>query len=514
MHTGFEKIRCNGCTLYVNKDFRNNALEQALLAGEEELQQRYVLTTIPSSESSRVYRFTVSFGGIDRQIYFKQHLWVSGFRFIKYLIRTSRAKQAFNAMLMLAGNGFDVPAILAMGERRFGFFSTKSFLVTAGVEDSKSVYQYISNSARTKEQLRSKRELIRAFGRTIGKMHAKGISHGDLRLGNVLAKQEKGRWRFFFLDNERTKKLHRLPVGHQLKNLVQVNMKLPDTLTNTDRMRFFKEYWVENGGSEKEKTALIKKVLRKTNQRLSKKRRIRRELRKCLRKNARYLRIKANKHIAVFDRAFCQEAKPFDFIEQIDAMMDKGQILKNGDTSYVSRLNWNDKDVVVKRYNHKGLIHSLRHTIKRSRARRAWLHGHRLGMLNIATPKPLAYIEQYKGKLIWKSYLVTEYVKGRRLRDFLRDGKTPEQQRSKVTGQVKELLDKMRKYRITHGDLKHPNILVTDNGPMLTDLDGMKVHKYKWTCKIKSAKDVVRFDKDFAKSKTKNEKGSDMSELV
>ena len=495
LHTGFEKIRRNGCTLYVNKDFRNNALEQALLAGEEELQQRYVLTTIPSSESSRVYRFTVSFGDIDRQIYFKQHLWVSGFHFIKYLIRPSRAKQAFNAMLMLAGNGFGVPAIITMGERRFGFFSTKSFLVTAGVEDSKSVYQYISNSARTKEQLRSKRELIRAFGRTIGKMHAKGISHGDLRLGNVLAKQEKGRWRFFFLDNERTKKLHRLPVGHQLKNLVQMNMKLPDTLTNTDRMRFFKEYWVENGGSKKEKTALIKKVLRKTNQRLSKKRRVGRELRKCLRKNARYLRIKANKHIAVFDRAFCQEAKPFDFIEQIDALMDKGQILKNGNTSYVSRLMWNGKDVVVKRYNHKGFIHSLRHTIKKSRARRGWLHGHRLGVLGIPTPKPSAYIEQRKKKLIWKSYLVTEYVKGQNFYYFLRDDKTTDQRRSNAIQQVEDLLDKLGKYRISHGDLKHTNILITENGTVLTDLDGMKVHKCNWTHKIWQAKDLERFAK-------------------
>jgi hypothetical protein len=154
-------------------------------------------------------------------------------------------------------------------------------------------------------------------------------------------------------------------------------------ITNTDRMRFFNEYWAENRSIKKQKIDLIKKVLRKTNQRLSKKRKVSRELRKCLRKNARYLRIKTGRHVAVFDRAFCQEARSFDFIEQIDALMDKGQILKNGDTSYVSRLTWNDEDVVVKRYNHRGFIHSLRHTIKRSRARRSWLHGHRLGVLNI-----------------------------------------------------------------------------------------------------------------------------------
>ena len=114
----------------------------------------------------------------------------------------------------------------------------------------------------------------------------------------------------------------------------------------------------------------------------------------------------------------------------------------------ILQVTWNDNDIVVKRYNHKGLVHSLRHTIKRSRARRGWLHAHRLRMLQIPTPKPLAYIEQRKHKLVWKSYLVTEYVAGQKLYDFLRDSNITEEEHSKVTQQVTELLNKLGKYRI------------------------------------------------------------------
>lgn len=219
-------------------------------------------------------------------------------------------------------------------------------------------------------------------------------------------------------------------------------------------------------------------------------------LKKCLRTSKRHLQIKAGSYIAMFDRGFCQDAESLDFIEKIDTLMDKGQILKNDDTSYVSRLTWNSKDVVVKRYNHKGFIHSLRHTIKRSRARRGWLHGHRLGMLNIATPKPLAYIEQRRWLLIWQSYLVTEYIEGQELRNFLRDNKTSEEERSIAMQQVKNLLNKLGKYRITHGDLKHSNILITDNGPVLTDLDAMKAHKWNWTHKLRQAKDLGRLEQN------------------
>ncbi len=164
--------------------------------------------------------------------------------------------------------------------------------------------------------------------------------------------------------------------------------------------------------------------------------------------------------------------------------MNGGQILKKGNTCYVSRISWNGKDIVVKRYNHKGLIHSLRHTIKGSRAKRCWLNGHRLLMLGISTPKPLAFMEEYRGLLVWKSYLVTEYVDGQRLCDFLNNSNVTEEQYSTATQQIRELLDKLEKYRITHGDLKHSNILIMENCPVLIDLDAVKVHKCNWLSKI------------------------------
>jgi tRNA A-37 threonylcarbamoyl transferase component Bud32 len=264
-------------------------------------------------------------------------------------------------------------------------------------------------------------------------------------------------------------------------------------------MRFFKEYCTENATAKEQKIALIRKILERTDRRLSEKKRCSRELRKCLRTNERYLRIKVGRNLAVFDRAFCGgngATNPADFVRQIDALMDKGQTLKNDSTCCVSRLTWNDRDIVVKRYNHKGLIHSLRHTIKKARARRGWLHAHRLGILNIATPRPIGYIDQRRGLLTWKSYLTTEYVEGQILYHFLRDSNVTQERRSIVAQQVAELLDKLGRYRITHGDLKHSNVLITETGPVLTDLDAMKVYRCNWWFKIKKNKDRARLKKN------------------
>ena len=272
MDSDFDKIRRSNCTLFINKNFRNDNFEQVLLAGEKTLQERYRLTPVFSSDTSRVHKFTVRFGGVERWVYFKQYLCRSSWDFIKHLLRPSRARRAFKATLILEKNGFEAPAVVAMGEWKSDFFNRRNFLVTLEAENTKPIYQFIPEGQEnlTKEQLRAKHELIRAFGRTVGKMHAAGIFHGDLKLVNVLARQENNGWRFFFIDNERTKKFYILPPWLRLKNLVQVNIPPRETISSTDQMRFFKAYMSENPKIQDNWKRWAKKVITKTNRRLLK----------------------------------------------------------------------------------------------------------------------------------------------------------------------------------------------------------------------------------------------------
>jgi hypothetical protein len=292
----FEKIRQGNRTLYIRRQFLNNGLGQALLSGEEKLRERYNLEMIPSSEFARVYRFYISVDGIKREVYLKQFLHRSTLDFIKSIFQGSRAKRALEAELMLARNHFDVPETLAIGEHQAGFFHTRSFSATLGIEGSKSVYQFICEAQKlpqrskiflatentpppaacggredTEKKEKVRREMIRAFGQTLGRMHAKNIFHGDLRLNNVLVRREGGNYRFFFLDNERTKKFSKLPFRHRVKNLVQVNMVPRSILSNTDRMRFFREYCAGTGIGKKDRKVLLSAVLKKTGQRIDKK---------------------------------------------------------------------------------------------------------------------------------------------------------------------------------------------------------------------------------------------------
>lgn len=386
-------------------------------------------------------------------------------------------KREWQGLNELQKRGLSCPEPLFYGKTEDGRWA----VVIDKIVDSSTVLDVLNETTDKPE----KEGLLILICRELARQHNKGVLQKDLHLGNFLLANEKvyvldpGQMRFY---------PHELTRKKSISQLALLVRYLPIRDTEFAKVlceEYFKARHWNFGMSDK--TLLQKQLI------VHNKKGIKRGLRKCLRTSKRLVQIQTRRCVAVFDRGFYRQDEQLDFVERIDPLMDKGQILKNGNTCYVSRLTWKGKDVVVKRYNHKGFIHSLRHTIKGSRARRAWLHAHRLRMLEIATPKPLAYIEHRKGRLVWKSYLVTEYVQGQEFCYFLEDKSVSQEERSTATHQVIDLLDKIGKYKISHGDLKHSNILITKNGPTITDLDGMKVHIMSFTYRVRRNKDIARF---------------------
>ncbi len=242
----FVTIRSGKCTLSVRSDLRQTDFVQLLPGGEAELGKRYALERIGSARSSRVFRFSISLAGTDRVVYFKEYINRSMWDALKHMVRASRARRAFAASMMLAEQGINAPEILALGEVRTAPLAGHCLLVTFAVMASQPVYVLLGgdSSGLGIGALRLKRDLIRMLGHTIGRMHGRGIVHGDLRPGNILARCIEGQWQLFFLDNERTRRLPWIPAHLRRKNLVQVGM-VAAGVSRTDRFRFWRAYLTE-----------------------------------------------------------------------------------------------------------------------------------------------------------------------------------------------------------------------------------------------------------------------------
>ena len=172
----------------------------------------------------------------QRQLYYKEFLPRSPAESLKALVRGSRATRARNNGNALLQAGINAPANIAWGKLPEG---REYLFMQSAPGQGITQWLRVTLVERNGEQLQQRRQLLRALGTFIGRVHATGFIHGDLRPGNVLAVLEQGHFHFTLIDNERNVQKIPPPGKMLLRNLMQLNMLLPSDISRSDRMRFF-----------------------------------------------------------------------------------------------------------------------------------------------------------------------------------------------------------------------------------------------------------------------------------
>ncbi len=201
-----------------------------------------------------------------RKVYYKEFLPRSRFERLKAFFNGSRLQRAKSNGELLRKKGFHSPEILC-----WGACGRRELMLTEGADATGLSYFMDSNfkTPLTRNELAAKRDLLAKLGREIGRMHRTGIVHGDLRPNNVLVENKNDGPIFHFIDNERNRQFHEVPLRLVEKNLVQMNLLNPAFATLQDRLRFFSAYCESYGRFGKlEARALARAVHRKSLQRL------------------------------------------------------------------------------------------------------------------------------------------------------------------------------------------------------------------------------------------------------
>ncbi|POF86665.1 lipopolysaccharide kinase InaA family protein [Pseudomonas putida] len=179
-------------------------------------------------------------------------------------------------------------------------------------------------------------------------------------------------------------------------------------------------------------------------------------------------------------------------LEQADSLIDQGHLYKTGGAASVARVEVGGRQLVLKRYNIKNTAHWLKRFWRPSRAWHSWIEGQRLRFLDIATPKPLAVLEQRVMGLRSRAYLVTEYADGPDLLEcfapFVASGDAPDEQLQALLRLMQQLI----RERISHGDMKGHNLFWQDGQWSLIDLDAMCQHATQLSFAAAYARDRAR----------------------
>ncbi|RMH83686.1 serine/threonine protein kinase [Pseudomonas sp. AOB-7] len=318
----------------------------------------------------------------------------------------------------------------------------------------------------------------------IAQMHGKGLWQADLHLDNLL--RHDGR--LYLIDGGGVRGEtpgQPLSRARVLENLGVFFAQLPAELAPfTEELLI--HYLLANGEHALPLEALLKEV--------EKVRRWR--LRDYLRKVGRDCSLFAAKvgafGLRVVRRECAAELQPL--LDAPDAVLADGQALKRGGSATVARIELGGRALVVKRYNLKGLGHWLRRFWRPSRAWHSWREGHRLELLGIATPRPLAVLERRWCWLRGRAYLITEYCGGQdiiaRFQAHLQ-GSPPENELLALDRLFAALL----RERISHGDFKGHNLFWDDERGAwsLIDLDAMQQHRSARGFARAYARDRARF---------------------
>ena len=214
---------------------------------------------VQSSSYAEVYQFVYQ----SQTYYHKTFLPRNLFESIKSRLRGSRALRALRGHHLLDEQGFKTPRILITVEN-----CQRNFIVTQGLDECFKIQDVVEKIKNHQITPRYKKLLMTRLGQTIGDLHRQGLSHGDLRCGNIMF-HSKGENDFdvYFLDNERTVQSNNASFAWKLVNLVQLNLLKWKEISQTDRLRFFRAYLQQNPDLVEQKKSLVKQIQLRTQQR-------------------------------------------------------------------------------------------------------------------------------------------------------------------------------------------------------------------------------------------------------
>ena len=178
-------------------------------------------------------------------------------------------------------------------------------------------------------------------------------------------------------------------------------------------------------------------------------------------------------------------------VQSLDGYLaNPAQNIKNGHTCTIVQAQLAHQQVVIKRYNIKSWAHGISRALRKSRAALSWANAHRLMMANIATPKPLALVEERAHFFSNRTYFVSEWVDAPDVAQFFAQA-LDVQTKQVVAFEVAHFFYRLSLLKISHGDCKASNIKIKDGKPLLLDLDAMQANT--WFFEQKHIKDLKRF---------------------
>ncbi len=174
-----------------------------------------------------------------------------------------------------------------------------------------------------------------------------------------------------------------------------------------------------------------------------------------------------------------------------------GTVLKAGYRSTVLQIDIDGTPFVLKQYTKLALHRRVRYALTRTRAMQAWQAGQVMATLGLPVARPLAVLTETRLGIPTRSALLMQQLPGTTLLDLVEQG-TAVSQLKQLAHQLSNVFEVLERYRITHGDMKATNIIVSPQGQLsFIDLDATKFHRSSALFWRRRKKDRLRLGRNW-----------------
>jgi tRNA A-37 threonylcarbamoyl transferase component Bud32 len=316
---------------------------------------------------------------------------------------------------------------------------------------------------------RERRLLLRAVGRAVAALHAAGLAHGDLHLGNVLVTARGP----VLLDLQRAGRAR--SARALVRDLASLDFSLWPHLSATDRLRLRRAALAGRRDARELERAVVRAA------RARARRHWRSRARHARRPGRRFERLAAGGGrglcLAEFGASAARAALDEHRRLASDPTATGAALLASKPARSVSALAAGGRRVVVKEVRRPGLARALVDLVRGSAARRAWRAGYGLEARGLRAALPLAYVEERRlGFLPVRSALVLEDLRPMRPASDLdpASADAPE-----LPAALCGLALRLHRLGVDHGDLKASHVFVGAGGRdlALIDLDRVRFRR-------------------------------------
>lgn len=193
-----------------------------------------------------------------------------------------------------------------------------------------------------------------------------------------------------------------------------------------------------------------------------------------------------------------------DFRKLLDSLShDQGPVaysLKEDTTTSVWCAEYQEKMIVIKRYNTKNPWHAFRRVFRQSRADNCWKMSRTFNQAGIQTPANIAVIQEWWGPFKARSWYICEHVPSSTLIDHLSPGHSAQGEIEQIAVNIKSIFSMLKSSLLSHGDFKASNILLAPSGLWLIDLDAARKHGSRKSFERAYRKDLNRFLKNWVQN--------------